>query len=99
MIEFLNLETIAEITAYIVTIASLITNRTNTPKDNGVVKRLYSIIEFLNLESVATLVTTIVTVASGITAMTNTPKDDGIVKFIYSIIEFFALVNDKAKQK
>ena len=44
-----NLEAIAEITAYIVTIASLITNRTNTPKDNGVVKRLYSIIEFFAL--------------------------------------------------
>lgn len=49
MIEFLNLETIVTIGTSIVTIASAITATTNTPKDDGVVKWLYSIIEFLAL--------------------------------------------------
>lgn len=49
MIEYLNLETIVTIGTSIVTIASVITNRTDTPKDDGWVRELYKIIEFLAL--------------------------------------------------
>ena len=49
MIEYLNLETIVTIGTSIVTIASVITNRTDTPKDDGIVRSLYKIIEFLAL--------------------------------------------------
>ena len=48
-IEYLNLETIVTIGTSIVTIASVITNRTDTPKDDGIVRSLYKIIEFLAL--------------------------------------------------
>lgn len=48
-IEHLNLETIVTIGTSIVTIASVITNRTDTPKDDGIVRELYKIIEFLAL--------------------------------------------------
>lgn len=49
MIEFLNLEFIVQIGTAIVTIASSITALTNTPKDDGIVRKLYSVIEFLAL--------------------------------------------------
>ena len=49
LIEYLNLETIVTIGTSIVTIASVITNRTDTPKDDGIVRSLYKIIEFLAL--------------------------------------------------
>lgn len=49
MIEFLNLESIAEIGAYIVTLASSITAVTNTPKDDGIIRKIYSVIEFFAL--------------------------------------------------
>jgi hypothetical protein len=52
MIDIFNNTLLSEIVAIgtaIVTIASIITNRTNTPKDDGIVRKLYSIIEFLAL--------------------------------------------------
>jgi hypothetical protein len=47
MLELLNLESIISIGTAVVTIASSITALTNTPKDDGVVKKLYKIIEVL----------------------------------------------------
>jgi hypothetical protein len=47
MLELLNLENIVSIGTAVVTIASSITALTNTPKDDGVVKKLYKIIEVL----------------------------------------------------
>ena len=44
MIEFLNLESVATLVTTIVTVASAITATTNTPKDDGIVKFIYSII-------------------------------------------------------
>ena len=49
MIEFLNLESVATLVTTIVTAASAITATTNTPKDDGIVKFIYSIIEFFAL--------------------------------------------------
>ena len=49
MIEFLNLESVATLVTTIVTVASGITAMTNTPKDDGIVKFIYSIIEFFAL--------------------------------------------------
>lgn len=45
----LDLGSIVTIGTSIVTIASIITNRTNTPKDDGFVRKLYTIVEFLAL--------------------------------------------------
>jgi len=44
--DILNNDYVQIVTA-IVTIASIVTNLTPTPKDDGIVKNLYSIIEFL----------------------------------------------------
>ena len=49
MVEFLNLESVATLVTTIVTVASGITATTTTPKDDGIVKFIYSIIEFFAL--------------------------------------------------
>lgn len=49
MLEYLNLDTIITLVTSIVTIASVITASTNTPKDDNIVRKLYAIIEFLAL--------------------------------------------------
>lgn len=49
MLEYLNLDTIITLGTSIITIASVITASTNTPKDDGIVRKLYAIIEFLAL--------------------------------------------------
>lgn len=49
MIEFLNLDFIVQIGTAIVTIASSITALTNTPKDDGVLRKIYAVIEFFAL--------------------------------------------------
>ena len=45
----MDINTIAETLAYVVTIASTITATTNTPNDNGVLGKVYKIIEFFAL--------------------------------------------------
>lgn len=46
MIEGLNLDSIVAVLTSIVTIASFITGFTDTPKDDGIVKKLYKVVEF-----------------------------------------------------
>lgn len=48
MLDFLT-QDIITIATSIITIASIITANTNTPKDDGVVRNLYKVIEFLAL--------------------------------------------------
>ncbi len=47
MLEYLNLDTIITVGTSIITIASVITASTNTPNDDGIIRKLYAIIEFL----------------------------------------------------
>lgn len=45
----LDMQNLITIITSIITIASVITSMTNTPKDDGIVRSFYSIIEFLAL--------------------------------------------------
>jgi hypothetical protein len=45
----MDIQDIAQIASYIITATSVITATTSTPKDDGVVAKLYKVIEFFAL--------------------------------------------------
>lgn len=45
----MDIQSIAEIASYIIATMSVITATTNTPKDDGVVGKIYKVIEFFAL--------------------------------------------------
>ena len=54
MIDSLDFDNLVTVLTSVVTIASFITGFTDTPKDDGVVKKLYKVIEFFAIVNAKT---------------------------------------------
>jgi hypothetical protein len=54
MIDGLDFDNLVTVLTSVVTIASFITGFTDTPKDDGVVKKLYKVIEFFAIVNAKT---------------------------------------------